>query len=77
MFEFCNISGSGVRETVTAHEMRGTASSKLFELSHALPEVFLRTGHRLLKSLESYKKLHEPLGLRQQLDLFSSTAELL
>lgn len=74
---FCAISESGSRETVTVYGLRWTVVSKIFECGHALSAVDLRTGNLFLKSFESYKNLHGSLGLRQQLDLFSSTAELL
>lgn len=60
---------------MTAHGPHGTVMSKLVECVYAPSAVALRTGHRSLKSRESYKNLHEWWGLRQQTDLFFSTSE--
>lgn len=51
--ESCEISVSGVRETMTAHGLRRTVIGRIFECGHAPSAVALRTGHRFLKSLES------------------------
>lgn len=77
MCEFFDISESGITETMTAHGLRETDIGKYFECGNDLSAVALHTGHSSLKSLAFYENLHGSLRLRQQLDLFSSTAESL
>lgn len=64
--DFCSqsgISGANVQDTVTAHVLRGTFITELFELGPAPTAVALSNEHRSLKSLESYKNVQGDLGL--------------
>lgn len=54
-FASFDISGSKDRDTMTAHGLRGTVISRLFECGHATSAVALRPDNRSLKSLELIK----------------------
>lgn len=75
--DVCNlngISGSRIRGNMTMHELRGIFTSRFFEYRYALSNVPMRTGHRFLKSLKSYKNLYGSLGLPQRFDPFCTAS---
>lgn len=65
------IQGSGSRNWVTTHGLRGTLATILFGAGHADSSVALRTGHRDPTSLKSYQHLRGQEGLQQQRDLLN------
>ena len=69
------IAGSGHRNWVTTHGLRGTLATLLFENGHSDSSVGLRTGHRDPRLLKSYQHVRGGEGIKQQRDILGSTEE--
>lgn len=59
---------------LTAHGLRKFIISRIFDIEHVLSAWALRTGHQSLKNLQSYNNIQWILGVRQGMDLLSSTS---
>lgn len=63
------ISGTGVKEGMSTHGIRGTVTTLLVEAGHLDSAILLRTGHRNRQSLKHYQNLQGLEGMRQQNDI--------
>ena len=70
------IVGSGTRNWVTTHSLRGTLATILFGAGHSDSSVAMRTGHRDPRSLKSYQNLRGTKGREQQRDLLREPPHL-
>ena len=64
------LQGCGARKNMTMHGLRAAAVTLLLKAGHADSSVAMRTGHRDVRSLNSYQNLAGSLGKRQQEDVF-------
>lgn len=65
-----DICGTGSREHITRHGLRGTVATVLLDSGEEDVGVALRTGHLSLESLKWYTNLRGRTGRRQQRALF-------
>lgn len=57
-----DFSGSGERNWITTHRLRGTLATLLFETNHSDSSVAMRNGHRDPRSLKRYQRLRRTKG---------------
>lgn len=67
------ITGTGVKQGMTLHGLRGSVVTLLFEDGQNDVNVAMRTGHRDLSSLKNYHNLRGALGMQQQAAIFGDS----
>ena len=71
--ELLNITGDGVRHSFTAHGIRATCITNLFEAGFERESIATKTGHRQPKSLKGYQSTRGALGFNMQVDMFGQS----
>lgn len=65
------IKGLGTRDHITAHGLRATVITQLFEMGQSATCVQLRSGHKSIETLKEYRTLRGQTGKLQQEHIFA------